>query len=134
MKLIQYVNAQIALGMLARKELPYSVSLKLVTLKRSIAPKVEFYIAEEKKLADRFARVGDNGKPAYTGGKFECAGDTPEEIHANTAEFERLRGELGMTEDDETPEKINVRVTEEFQITPEALEALEPFVSFEVAE
>ncbi len=134
MKLIQYVNAHIALGMLARKELPYSVSLKLVTLKRSIAPKVEFYIAEEKKLADRFARVGDNGKPAYDGGKFECMGDTPEEIRANTVEFERLRGELGMTEDDEVPEKVNVRVPEDFSVTPEALEALEPFVSFEVAE
>lgn len=134
MKLIQYVNAHIALGMLAKKELPYTISLKLVTLKRSIAPKVEFYVAEEKKLADRFARADDNGKPAYTGGRFECKGDTPDEVRANTAEFERLRDCLSMTEDDEAPEKVTVKVPEDFAVTPEALEALEPFIEFATAE
>lgn len=134
MKLIKYVNAHLALALLSKKEFPYSVSLKLVTLKKKIAPKVEFYSAEENKLAARYACKDEKGHPIISGGRFECVGDTDAERHANAKEFEAKRRELGLTDDDETFERVTVKVPEDFALSPESLEALSDFVEFEVTE
>lgn len=134
MKLIQYITAHIALLTLTKKEFPYATAYKLVELKRRIAPKVEFYTEEERKLVERFAARDEKGKPVIKGTHFDCAGETTEEVAENIREYERLKQELNCVEDDEPIERVTLTLPHDICITPEVIEALEPFVSFEVAE
>ena len=130
MKLLQYVSAYIALLTLTKKEMPYAASYELVKLKQRIFPKVEYYTEEEKKLVNRFAQTDESGRPTIRNGSFTCKGDGERERAANTAEYERLRGDLGNVEDGDAIIKPVIRLPEDIRVSPEVLEALEPFVTF----
>ena len=134
MKLIQYVTAHIALMTIMKKEFPYAVAFRLVELKRRIAPKVEFYAEEERKLVERFAVKDDKGKPIINGSNFECAGSDPAEVAANVREYERLKQELCAVPDDEPSPGVKVKLPEDALISPEVIESLDGFIEFEVAE
>lgn len=132
MNLLKYVAAYTSLVILMKKELPYKTAYELVKLKRQLAPKVEYYAAEESALVKRFAKCDERGEPIINGTRFDCRGDTPEEIAANTREFERLRLELGSVSDDEEIERVKITLPDDVKISPEVIEALYEFVDFEV--
>ena len=134
MKLIQYVTAHIALMTLMKKEFPYAASFKLVDLKRRIAPKVEFYTAEEQKLVCEYAKCDDKGRPIINGDRFDCRGETPEEVSANAKAYEKKKLELCSVEDEEEQAKIKLKLPENVCISPEVVEALDAFIEFEVTE
>lgn len=132
MKLIQYITAHVALMTLMKKEFPYAISYKLVALKRRIAPKVEFYAEEERKLVERFGERDEKGKLKISGSHFNCKGDTPEEVAANVREYERLKAELNAVDDDEPFEAITLKLPDDMCITPDVIESFDGFVKFEV--
>ena len=133
MKLIQYIVAHTALVTLAKKEFPYAIAYKLVDLKRRIAPKVEFYAAEEHKLVERFGERDKDGKLIIKGSHFNCKGETPEEVADNVREYERLKLELNAVEDENAFEKITLKLPDDVCISPEVIEALDGFAVFEVS-
>lgn len=133
MKLIQYITAHVALITLSKKEFPYASAYRLVELKRRIAPKVEFYAEEERKLVERFGERDEKGKLTIKGTRFVCKGDTPEAVEANVREYERLKLELNAVEDEEPWERITLELPEDVRVSPEVIEALETFICFEVA-
>lgn len=132
MNLLNYVAAYTSLMILTKKEFPYKAAYELVKLKRKLAPKVEYYAAEEAKLVRRFAKCDERGEPIVNGTRFDCKGETPEEIAANTREFERLRRELGSVSDDEEIERVKITLPDDIKISPEVIESLEEFIDFEV--
>lgn len=132
MNLLQYIAAYTSLMILMKREFPYTQAYELVKLKRKLAPKVEYYAAEEAALVKRFAKCDEHGEPIVNGTHFDCKGDTPEEIAANTREFEQLRRELGAVTDNEKVERVKVMLADYIMISPEVIEALEAFVDFEV--
>ncbi len=134
MKLIQYIVAHTALMTLAKKEFPYAIAYKLVELKRRIAPKVEYYGEEERKLVERFGERDENGKLKISGSHFNCKGDTPDEVAANVREYERLKLELNAVEDEEAFTPITLKLPKDMCISLEVIESLDGFVVFEVAE
>lgn len=134
MRLIEYATAYIALMVLAKKDFPFSISYELVKLKRRILPKVEYYTEQEHALIKRYAQLDENGNPIIHDGQFTCHGDTVEEQIANTQEYERLHRELDMVEDHEVIERIMLKLPGSLEVRPETLEALAPFIEFEVAQ
>ncbi len=133
MKLIQYIVAHTALMTLSKKEFPYAIAYKLVELKRRIAPKVEFYGEEERKLVERFGERDEKGKLIIKGSHFNCKGETPDEVAANVREFEKLKAELNAVADEEAFEPVVLKLPEDVCISPEVIESLEGFVTFEVS-
>ena len=132
MKLIQYVTAYMALAALVKKEFPYETAYKIVSLKQRLAGKVDFYVAEEKKLVEKFAKKDADGAVVTRGAEFFYKGETDEEIGENRRAFERARAELGALDTGEEIEPITIRVPEDVRISPEAIEALDGIAVFEV--
>ncbi|MBQ8249063.1 MAG: hypothetical protein IJY93_04175 [Clostridia bacterium] len=132
MNLLQYVAAYTSLMILMKKEFPYTQAYELVKLKRRLSPKVEYYAAEEAALVKRFAKCDERGEPIINGTRFDCKGDTPEEVAVNTREFECLRRELGSVVDDAEIERVKVTLSDDIMVSPEVIEALEAFIDFEV--
>ena len=66
MYLIQCVNAYTAVLALAEKECDYKTSYALVMLKRKLQPHIEFFVAQEMELVERYARKDDDGNVIMT--------------------------------------------------------------------
>ncbi len=123
MYLIECVNAYLALEGLMQKELDFGTAHALVMLRRELEPHVQFFGAEERKLAKEYAELDEAGELKLSdGGRFEMRAG------ADAAEYERRRRELGMVEvEDIKPRRAgNIGA-----VKPAVLEALSAFLEFE---
>lgn len=124
MYLIQCVNAYTAVLALAEKECDYNTAYALVMLKRKLQPHVDFFVAQEMELVEKYARKDDDGKVIMTErGGFVFADPSKAE------EYETRRRQLGMV--DVAGEFEPVCVPVPATITAIHLEALEGFLNFE---
>lgn len=123
MYLVRCVNAYTALQQLMEKEWDYATAHSLVLLKRGLQPHVDFFAAEEMKLANEYAEKDEKGKVKWSGrGTFrfkdEAAGPA----------YKQKREELAVVEVE--PDWTVVKMREPESIKPVILEALEGFVEF----
>lgn len=132
MKLIKYVNAYMALGVLAKAVLPAPTAYALYKLRREIAPKVDFFSAEEKKIAERFGARRADGSLDIRNGRVTMKGDTDDERSASALSYARERDALCALDDNEVLAVPLVVLPRELAVAPEVFEALDGFCVIEV--
>lgn len=124
MKLIDAVNGYLAAENLMREPCPYQTAAALVQLRGKLRDLAEYYLAEERKLIDRYAAKTEDGSVKMSGTGFAFA------VPAQAPEYNARRAELGDTEVETDFPPRTLPAPE--RITPWSLEALTPFVTFEV--
>ena len=123
MYLIQYVNAFLACEHLMEKELDFKTAHALVMLRQKLKLHVDFFAAEEGKLAKEFARLDSDGKIELSdGGRFFLREGADEESHR------KKRQELCMLEVEDISPMHAGKIGE---VRPSVLEALVGFLEFE---
>lgn len=127
MKLHEAVRAYLTIQTLSSRELDYKTAHALMITKKKLQPHVEFYSAEEMKLAEEFGEKDEKGNlVCREGGRFNFAGDGDEYV-ANRDEYITKKNALGeVTIEDFEP--IKVPVPE--RITADQLEALFGIIDF----
>ena len=132
MKLIKFVNAFMALGVLSKEQLPADTAYAVYKLRRDIEPKVQFFKDEELKLANTYgARLGD-GRLDIRSGRLMMRGDSEEERQASLRAYSEARDKLCTFEDDAVRAVPLVKLPKDIMIAPEVFEALEGFAAVEV--
>lgn len=125
MKLKEAMSAYLAAETLSREKLPYATAAAIVRVKRETREFAELYLQEEKKLVEAYAEIGEDGMIRIdANGRFRCR----EGLRA--ADYEESRKDLGETEVAVEARKMRVSAPE--RITPEQIEALSPWMEFEV--
>ena len=114
MYLEQCTAAYAALLSLMKEKMEYKTAHAMVLLKRKLQPHVEFFVKQERKLMDEYAQKDEKGNVFRD----------PEQA----GEYAKRRSELCMVPLREKIKRITLPVPE--QITPDQLEALEPFFQF----
>lgn len=123
MYLDQCTNAYAALLSLMKEKMDYQTAHAMVLLKRKLQPHVEFFVKQERRLMDEYAEKDEKGNVVLTErGTFRFR--NPEQA----GEYAKRRSELCMVPLREKIKRITLPVPE--QITPDQLEALEPFFQF----
>ncbi len=125
MKLKEAMSAYLAAETLSREKLPYATAAAIVRVKRETREFAELYLQEERKLAEAYAETDEDGMIRIdASGRFRCR----EGLRA--ADYEKSRKDLGETEVAVEARKMRVSAPE--RITPEQIEALSPWMEFEV--
>lgn len=132
MKLINYISAYTALGVLAKLPLPAPTAYAVYKLRLAIAPKAEYFTREEHKLAEQYGARRADGKLDIREGRVVMRGDTDEERNKAAAEYIAKRDELCRVEDSDVIPRPVIRLPREAVIAPEMLEALDGFAVIEV--
>lgn len=123
MKLIDCINAYMAVLELSLLEWDFKTAHTFAMLKRTLAPHAQFYATEEKSLISDFAKKDENGNIVFTNKGsflFDSLNDAPR--------YSEKRHELGDVEVTLHWEKVSLPRPE--RIKPVHIEALEPFVAF----
>lgn len=124
MKLIDVVNGYLAAESLMRETCSYKTAAALVQLRGKLGDLADYYLGEERKLIIRYGKKNDKGGVDVTvnGFTFEDPAEAPE--------YNAKRQELGETDVDVEFEQKTVPAPE--RVSPWTLEALAPFIAFEV--
>lgn len=127
MLLLQAVTAYLAVTQMIQSEWEYDLAYALVLLKKELQPHVDFYGAEELKLAEEFGKKDENGKVIYqNGASFEC-------VDAQAGrEYNKKRNELGALEIEFAWKCRKVKAPKTIKAT--YLEALYGLIEFEMQE
>lgn len=127
MKLINIVNAYIALGVLFKEKMKFKDSLNVKLLRNKLKPYYEIFADEEKRIVERVCAKDSNGKPVMDAkGFFEFSSEESKD------EYTRSILAASYEEVDLESEGISViTITPPNTITAELLEALDGFVMFE---
>ena len=133
-KLIDLINIAPVLNTLTGKHYKnFKVALEIAELKKEISSKVEFYMTQEKDIADTYAMKDDNGQLIIENGsqiKFE---NSEKAINFNKAVFELKNTEV----DIKGP--IEIDVANDFRegedtLTPDEIVQLSDIISFKLPE
>ena len=133
-KLIDLINIAPVLNTLTGKHYKnFKVALEIAELKKEISSKVEFYMTQEKDIADTYAMKDDKGQLIIENGsqiKFENA---EKAINFNKAVFELKNTEV------EIKGPIEIDVTNDFRegedtLTPDEIVQLSDIFSFKLPE
>ena len=72
MELIKAVDAYLALGILAKEQLPFKDSLKISAHRKQLKPLYDFFAEEEQKIVCEVSKKDNNGKAIrHPDGHFE---------------------------------------------------------------
>lgn len=123
MKLLECVNAYLALETLMKKETDFASAYALAGLKRRLEPHADFYAKKEMELVRAFSRKDDKGEPVFV-----RPGEVTFESEESGKEFHRRREELAGVEVDEVFPTAEVQGPD--RIAPEVIFALEGLVTF----
>lgn len=124
MILLQVVGAYIAASQMLEQELEYGLSHALVITKRRMQPHFEFFIEQEKKLANEYGiKDADGQVPVSANGSF-----TFQDAKAG-CEFRRRHAELERIQIEQDWSVLKAKAPE--KIKGAHLEALEGFIDFE---
>lgn len=133
-KLIDLINIAPVLNTLTGKHYKnFKVALEIAELKKEISSKVEFYMTQEKDIADTYAMKDDNGQLIIENGsqiKFE---NSEKAINFNKAVFELKNTEV------EIKGPIEIDVDNDFRegedtLTPDEIVQLSDIISFKLPE
>lgn len=133
-KLIDLINIAPVLNTLTGKHYKnFKVALEIAELKKEISSKVEFYMTQEKDIADTYAMKDDKGQLIIENGsqiKFE---NSEKAINFNKAVFELKNTEV------EIKGPIEIDVTNDFRegedtLTPDEIIQLSDVISFKLPE
>lgn len=133
-KLIDLINIAPVLNTLTGKHYKnFKVALEIAELKKEISSKVEFYMTQEKDIADTYAMKDDKGQLIIENGsqiKFE---NSEKAINFNKAVFELKNTEV------EIKGPIEIDVTNDFRegedtLTPDEIIQLSDIISFKLPE
>ena len=133
-KLIDLINIASVLNTLTGKNYKkHKVDLEIAELKKEISSKVEFYMTQEKDIADTYAMKDDNGQLIIENGsqiKFE---NSEKAINFNKAVFELKNTEV------EIKGPIEIDVANDFRegedtLTPDEIVQLSDIISFKLPE
>lgn len=133
-KLIELVGVLPILSSLTSKHYKnFKVALEIAELKKEISSKVEFYMAQERDLANTYAMKDDNGQLIVENGsqiKFENA--------ENAVNFNKAILELKNTEV-EIKGPIEINIANDFRegeetLTPDEIVQLSDVISFKIPE
>lgn len=127
MKLIQIVTAYTALQALNDATLDAQSAYNVYRLKNALRESVNYFVAEETKLAGKYAKQKD-GALEIRDGRIFFAGETDEERMANAEAYNRERAMLCAVDADGVKfAKASIHVPAGFRLTPAFFEALEGF-------
>lgn len=124
MKLIDAVNGYLAAESLMREPCPYQTAAALVQLRGKLRDLADYYLGEERKLILQYAKKAEDGTVRMTGAGFVF------EDPAQAPAYDAARAELGGTEVEADFPPRTLPAPE--RVTPWTIEALLPFVEFEV--
>ena len=133
-KLIDLINIAPVLNILTGKHYKnFKVALEIAELKKEISSKVEFYMTQEKDIADTYAMKDDKGQLIIENGsqiKFE---NSEKAINFNKAVFELKNTEV------EIKGPIEIDVANDFRegedtLTPDEIVQLSDIISFKLPE
>lgn len=133
-KLIDLINIAPVLNTLTGKHYKnFKVALEIAELKKEISSKVEFYMTQEKDIADTYAMKDDKGQLIIENGsqiKFE---NSEKAINFNKAVFELKNTEV------EIKGPIEINVANDFRegedtLTPDEIVQLSDIISFKLPE
>ena len=133
-KLIDLINIAPVLNTLTGKHYKnFKVALEIAELKKEISSKVEFYMTQEKDIADTYAMKDDKGQLIIENGsqiKFE---NSEKAINFNKAVFELKNTEV------EIKGPIEIDVANDFRegedtLTPDEIVQLSGIISFKLPE
>ena len=133
-KLIDLINIAAVLTTLTGKhDKNFKVALEIAELKKEISSKVEFYMTQEKDIADTYAMKDDKGQLIIENGsqiKFE---NSEKAINFNKAVFELKNTEV------EIKGPIEINVANDFRegedtLTPDEIVQLSDIISFKLPE
>lgn len=133
-KLIDLINIAPVLNTLTGKHYKnFKVALEIAELKKEISSKVEFYMTQEKDIADTYAMKDDKGQLIIENGsqiKFE---NSEKAINFNKAVFELKNTEV------EIKGPIEIDVANDFRegedtLTPDEIVQLSDIISFKLPE
>lgn len=121
MKLIKCVHAYAAILELSNKDMDCKSAYALMKLERQLKDHVEFFLKEERKLAEQYAKKED-GKPVFTDTGFEYEDPSKrEEYNEKHRELENL--------------DVDFRKFGSLKLdsmTPRQMDALDGFIKIEV--
>lgn len=120
MKLSDCVRAYEAVMAISRQEFDYKTAFSLVRLERQLRPHAKFYVEQERKLVEQYAKRDDKG---IVWGENGFILQNPEKAE----EYATRRKELGDVEVEDGP-LVAVRLD---RVSPAHLAALDGFVEFE---
>ena len=123
MILLQAITAYLAIQGLQRQEMRFKTAHALAMLKTELQPQVEFYAQCEQQLVQKYGKPGADGKADVDGRG--CVAFRDEEARSA---FLKEKQELDRTVF-ETKAPVTVPAPE--KITPEQVEALSGFITFE---
>ena len=133
-KLIDLINIAPVLNILTGKHYKnFKIALEIAELKKEISSKVEFYMTQEKDIADTYAMKDDKGQLIIENGsqiKFE---NSEKAINFNKAVFELKNTEV------EIKGPIEIDVANDFRegedtLTPDEIVQLSDIISFKLPE
>ena len=133
-KLIDLINIAPVLNTLTGKHYKnFKVALEIAELKKEISSKVEFYMTQEKDIADTYPMKDDKGQLIIENGsqiKFE---NSEKAINFNKAVFELKNTEV------EIKGPIEIDVANDFResedtLTPDEIVQLSDIISFKLPE
>jgi hypothetical protein len=132
MKLIKFVNAYMALGVLSKIPLPANAAYAVYKLRRDIEPTVHFFKNEELKLADKYGAKNGEGALDIRSGRLMMRGDTEDERTAALKAYTAERDKLCAVEDEAVRAVPLIKLPRDIMIAPEIFEALAGFAAVEV--
>ncbi len=121
MKLESVVHAYIALGLLMETEMDYADAHALLMLYRKFRPHIDFYVSEEAKLVQQYAKKNEQGKAIIAENGGFCLED-PQKF----AEYTNQKCALGNVEVEIEP--VNIHAPK--RISAKILDSLDGAVQF----
>ena len=126
MKLIKAVDAYLALGILAKEQLPFGDSLKISAQRKQLKPLYDFFAEEEQKIVCEVSKKDNNGKAIrHSDGHFEFENEASKQTyHSKMSELSTFEiGEVDI-----------IKISPPEKISADIIEALEDIVIFEEEE